>query len=185
MKREIFVLYHVCHMAKHFVNGGCGIRPFVDLRIIERKLSYSQREVDQLLKESGLKSFYDAVKALIGVWFDGDNHTELTKRMQEFLLTGGVYGSVEQCSAVRQVKSGGKLRYLLKKAFVGYRELCVCFPSLKKCPVLFPFYEVARWFKMLFGKDRKRVLATLKANDSVSTEQKSGVEKLISELDLL
>ncbi len=28
---EMFYYYHIAHMAKHFIHGGCGIRPFVDL----------------------------------------------------------------------------------------------------------------------------------------------------------
>ena len=31
MSEEMFVFYHIAHMAKHFRHGGCGIRYFIDL----------------------------------------------------------------------------------------------------------------------------------------------------------
>ncbi len=34
MPDEMFYFYHIAHMAKHFENGGCGIRPFIDLDTI-------------------------------------------------------------------------------------------------------------------------------------------------------
>ena len=33
MSNDMFVFYHIAHMAKHFIAGGCGIRSFIDLYI--------------------------------------------------------------------------------------------------------------------------------------------------------
>ena len=35
MTDAYFYFYHIAHMAKHFENGGCGIRPFIDLWILD------------------------------------------------------------------------------------------------------------------------------------------------------
>lgn len=35
MSDTYFYFYHIAHMAKHFENGGCGIRPFMDLWILD------------------------------------------------------------------------------------------------------------------------------------------------------
>ena len=34
---EAFYFYHIAHMAKHFEEGGCGIRSFIDLYYLDRK----------------------------------------------------------------------------------------------------------------------------------------------------
>ncbi len=185
MEDKLFVFYHVYHMAKHFMNGGCGIKPFLDLRLIEKKIGYNEKEVLHLLSESGLTAFYNAVKALNEVWFDGKEHTELTRNMESFVISGGVYGDFKQRSAIQQVKDGGKAKHIFKRLFVSYKELCLTFPSLKKCPLLFPLYQVVRWFKLVFGKDRERIKKTIAVNNSVSTEQKDGIKELSEQLDLL
>lgn len=185
MEDKLFVFYHVYHMAKHFMNGGCGIKPFLDLRLIEKKIGYNEKEVLHLLSESGLTAFYSAVKALNEVWFDGKEHTELTHNMETFVISGGVYGDFKQRSAIKQVKDGGKAKHILKRLFVSYSELCLTFPSLKKCPLLFPLYQVVRWFRLVFGKDRERIKKTIAVNNSVSTEQKDGIKELAEQLNLL
>ena len=35
---EFLIAHHVCHMAYHFINGGCGIKPFIDLKILLSKV---------------------------------------------------------------------------------------------------------------------------------------------------
>ena len=34
---EMFYFYHIAHMVKHFITGGCGIRPFIDLWLLNHK----------------------------------------------------------------------------------------------------------------------------------------------------
>ncbi|MFX7845188.1 nucleotidyltransferase family protein, partial [Acinetobacter baumannii] len=34
MPDELFYFYHIAHMAKHVENGGCGIRPFLDIWVL-------------------------------------------------------------------------------------------------------------------------------------------------------
>ena len=58
MSNELFLFYHVAHMAKHFVYGGCGIRPFLDLWIMENKFDFNRQALQALLKEGGIYRFY-------------------------------------------------------------------------------------------------------------------------------
>ena len=37
MSNDMFVFYHIAHMAKHFIAGGCGIRSFIDLYLLKKK----------------------------------------------------------------------------------------------------------------------------------------------------
>ena len=45
---EFFYLYHIYHMAKHFESGGCGIRPFLDLWILDNKVDHDKEKRDIL-----------------------------------------------------------------------------------------------------------------------------------------
>ena len=185
MDAEVFLLHHVQHMAQHFMNGGCGIRSFVDLRLIEKNLAFDQTRLDSILEKGGLKAFYDAVKALNNIWFDSGEHDQFTLSLEEFIAVGGVHGEEKQRSTVKQVKAGGKFKYFIKRAFIGYKELSAIFPSLKKCPPLYPFYLVLRWCKWVFSKDRKRMGRTIVINNSITEEEKQNVKNIAEKLELL
>ena len=45
------------------------------------------------------------------MWFGNAAHDEATRRLERYILYGGVYGTVDNRMSVRQAKSGGKLRY--------------------------------------------------------------------------
>lgn len=51
MPDEWFRFYHLAHMAKHVTNGGCGIRPFLDLWIMDRKAMHDWQNQTALLAE--------------------------------------------------------------------------------------------------------------------------------------
>lgn len=61
MSEELFLLYHIYHMAKHFIHGGCGIKPFIDLWIIKNKIGFDGGKAQKMLQESGLLAFYERV----------------------------------------------------------------------------------------------------------------------------
>ena len=61
MSKELFLLYHIYHMAKHFVHGGCGIKPFIDLWIIKNKIGFDGGKAQKMLQESGLLACYERV----------------------------------------------------------------------------------------------------------------------------
>lgn len=184
MSNELFLLYHVYHMAKHFIHGGCGIKPFVDLWIIKNKIDFDKVKVEKLLKESDLLLFYNRAEELMSVWFEGKPHNSVTQEMEDYILQGGVYGTLEQRLAMSQNKKGGKFRHLMGRIFLPYKSMVIYYPSLKKCPILFPFYQVRRWFRILFCGGRKAAINEIKANQNLSEEKKQAAKNLIDELGL-
>ena len=83
-----------------------------------------------------------------------------------------------------QNKKGGKFKHLMSRIFLPYKDMSIYYPSLKKCPVLFPFYQVRRWCRILFCGGRKHAMDEIKLNQSLSEEKKEEVKKLIDELGL-
>ena len=69
LSNELFWFYHIAHMARHFENGGCGVRPFVDLWIMKNKMPCDPKKYNALLEEGKLTRFAEAVVRLSDVWF--------------------------------------------------------------------------------------------------------------------
>lgn len=184
MSKELFLLYHIYHMAKHFINGGCGIKPFIDLWIIKNKVGFDEEKAQKMLQESGLLAFFERSTDLVNVWFENKEYDATTLEMENYVLQGGVYGTLEQQLAMSQNKKGGKFRHLLNKIFLSYEQMKVYYPSVKKCPILFPFYQVRRWFRILFCGGRKTAMNEIKLNQSLSEEKKQAAKRLIEELGL-
>lgn len=184
MSNELFLLYHIYHMAKHFIHGGCGIKPFIDLWIMKYKIGFDSGKAQKMLQESGMLAFYGCSIDLMSVWFEGKPHNSVTQEMEDYILQGGVYGTLEQQLAMSQNKKGGKFRHLLSKIFLSYEQMKVYYPSVKKCPILFPFYQVRRWFRILFCGGRKTAMNEIKLNQSLSEEKKRAAKNLIDELGL-
>lgn len=185
MSNEMFLLYHIAHVAKHFVYGGCGIRPFMDLWVAKNKMGYDLVKVKKLLQECGLGVFGEAVLLLSDVWFSNAQHTEVTKEMELYIVGAGSYGTMENKVAISQAKKGGRIKYALGRIFQSYPMLKIYYPRLEKYPILFPYYQVKRWCRILFTKDKKRAFAELKYNSSVSEEKKKRLATLCNDLELL
>lgn len=181
---EYFVFHHIAHMAYHFLAGGCGIRPFIDLRILKQKGFYSEEKLLPLFKESNLIRFYRSVCKLTDVWFFEGKHDDLTLQMEKYIISGGVYGNADNANAAGAAESKGKRKYLLKAAFPPYKTMCIIYPSLVKRKLLLPFYYIHRVFIKTFGKDRKRVKAKIDSTMSQSKDNIKTVDELLKNLEL-
>ena len=179
-----FYFYHIAHMAKHFLQGGCGIRPFIDIWILKKHSSFCGEEVETLLRKADLWKFAKNAEKLANIWFGSDEHNETTKQMEDYILQGGVYGTLEQQLAMSQNKKGGKFKHLLSRVFLSYRAMLIYYPSLRKCPILYPFYQVRRWFRIAFCGGRKRAFNEMKLNRNLSQLQKEKAKRLIDDLGL-
>ena len=182
MTDGLFYFYHVAHMAKHVVHGGCGVRPFLDMWLLDKQGDTAAR--DQLLAEGGLLPFAEAARALCRVWFEGAPHHEATLALEAFILDGGVYGNENNRVAIGQQQRGGRLRYALSRIFASRDELKVHFPILERRPWLAPPLQVARWFKILRRGDAKRSLDELAYNSSISHDRAFAMKRLLDTLGL-
>lgn len=154
---EFYLFHHIAHMCYHFVAGGCGIKPFLDLWILRKNGYCTEENVFPLLQKCGLIPFYSAVNDLTDVWLEGKEHTELTEQMETYVLSGGVYGNSENGNAAGAAQKKGRFRYLWSVAFPPYRTMRLIYPSLRKLRFLLPLCYFHRFFSKLFGQDRKRV----------------------------
>lgn len=101
MSNEMFYFYHVAHMAKHLQQGGCGIRTFIDLWILENLSEFKKTDRDIMLDEGGLLHFSEIASRLASCWINNSPMDSICEKMQNYILSGGVYGTKENLILVQ------------------------------------------------------------------------------------
>ena len=185
LKDEAFYYYHIAHMAKHVMHGGCGVKPFVDLWVLEHKVEHSDEKRKDLLFRGGIEKFAEAARALSKVWFEDGEHTDVTRELENFVLSGGVYGTLENSVSVGQNKKGGKIKYILSRVWLSYDVLKIQYPNLEKHKWLLSFYEAKRWLRLLFKGGVKRSVNEIKITANMDSEKVERSARLMSELGLI
>jgi len=184
LTNEMLIFYHIVHMAKHFVKGGCGIRPFIDLWLLENSLSLDTVKLNGMLEEANLLVFYESVLSLVEVWFESASHNEVTEQMEKFILNGGVYGTADNLAMVKAAKGEGKLRSFLKLMFLSRNNLEVIYPNLRRYPRLFYLYQVKRWFRIFRSDKRNKVQYITKVRNSILDDDVNSTNNLLNQLKL-
>ncbi|MBQ8291225.1 MAG: nucleotidyltransferase family protein [Clostridia bacterium] len=184
MSDELFYFYHIAHMTKHFEMGGCGIRSFIDLWLLEQDALDKREKRDALLEKAKLLTFANAARRLAEVWFSGAESDSLTEEMQQYVFSGGVYGTIDNQIAVERKKGTGKFKYILSCIFLKYDDMKITYPVLQKHKWLFPFYQVGRWLRILFRGVSKSTKEKLKVNASMPKEKEEQVSLLLQKLGL-
>ena len=183
MPDALLYTYIISHMAKHIKFGGCGIRAFVDVWILNHKVSFDKVERERLLCQAGLLSFSQAIERLANAWMEGEVPEATSASLAEYILTGGVYGTFTNKVAVQQIQKKSGVAYLWFRMVPSYKQMKFKYPNLQKCPILYPFYIVKRWLLLLNKK--KRALALQEFDQTVYQDEKQeNIAKLINDLDL-
>lgn len=181
---ELFYFYHIAHMAKHVEKGGCGMRTFLDLWILNHKMPHDKKKREALLLQGGLQKFAAGAQALSEVWFSNKEADTITKEFEQFILSGGTFGTRKNNVAIRQTKKGGKVKYLFSRIFVPHEILQNYFPILQKHKWLSVFFQPVRWLKLLFMGSAKYSAWEMKTIATFSKEEEEGIEQLFVYLGL-
>ena len=184
MTDEMFYFYHMAHMAKHVEYGGCGIRPFLDLWILDHRVQHDPAQRDLLLEEGKLFTFAKACRKLSEVWFSNVLSDDVSIQMQKYILHGGIYGNLDNRVAVQQKRRGGKVRYIMSRIFLSYDSLKVLYPTLQKHRWLTPIMQVRRWFRLLLKGRMKQSLHELNVNQTMAQEKIAETAELLTKLGL-
>jgi hypothetical protein len=184
MSDEFFYFYHIAHMAKHIEVGGCGVRPFLDLYLLDQKGDENKEAREALLKKGGLSHFAQKAKKLSRVWFGGEEPDRVSLMMQSYIFRGGLYGSFENKVAVSMEKGGGKLGYLFRRIFVPTEKLARYYPVLEKKPYLAPIMQVRRWFMLFDPYIFKMAKSEIKNNFTIENEKSKKMKSFMDEIGL-
>ncbi len=185
LTNEALYFYHIAHMVKHFEDGGCGVRPFLDLFLLHQKAEIDGEKRDELLQKGGFLTFARACEKLSAVWFGNEKTDALSAKLERYTLTGGAYGTLQNRVSVQQAKKGSKFKYILSRIFISNKELKLKYPALEKRPYLAPFYHIKRWCKPLTQRESgKQSLHELSQTTAVESDAKEENARLLKELGL-
>ncbi len=181
MSDEMLYFYHIAHMAKHIINGGCGVRPFADLWLLRYRAGFDREACTALLQKGRLARLAEGCEALSEVWFGNQDHTEVTRLLEDYIISGGIYGNVANMVAVQENQRGGKAGYLLSRIFVPYIRLRNVYPVLRRHKWLTPVMEVRRWIDMVKGGRMNQTISELQ---SLQKGDNQNIKELYQLLDL-
>lgn len=185
LSNEFFYFYHIAHIASHFKEGGCGVRFFLDLFILNNKLDYNNEKLQTLLEKYSLLNFYNESINLARFWFDNETPNDTTKLFEEYVLYSGMYGNLENRIIVKKKEKKGKFRYLLSRIFLPYNKLKYDYPKLQKCCILYPYYILKRFFKFLFNKKtRNDAVSELNKVVNIDKGKQKDIQTLLDKLDI-
>lgn len=175
---DFFFFFILSHLAHHFYPYGCGIRFFMDLWVIQHRMGIEYDEkVQRLCEEAGIEKFAETVIKLTEVWFGEDEHDGLTEAMEEYVLTSGTFGNMENVAAMGEKQRS--VQHNLKRMLIPYSKLKLIYPEMKGYQ--FPVYEVKQWGELLNRGLNKRKVMSRKA---VSDEKKEKVQLLMRQLEI-
>lgn len=153
---DVFFAYLLAHAAAHCEDCGIGIRAIMDLYVYtEREKGVDIERAFEILEPTGKAEIARELYELSQIWFGEAAHTVKTERMERYILESGVHGTIENSAQNCIDKSGGKLRYVLKKLFPSFSFMRSQYPILKRFPLLLPIMWVIRIFQKLFGERRE------------------------------
>lgn len=165
MSNEDYYLYMIAHIAKHMKYSGAGIKMVLDVWVFLRHYA-DKLDMDILnerLKYCGLDKFDANVRALVDYWFNDKEADKLTKKLADYIVQSGSFGTHKQLVAGEMAKNAagtqsrviGTLSYYVQIFFMPYNQMKESYPVLKKMPVLLPFLWVYRACRTIFFKKEK------------------------------
>lgn len=171
LQPEMHFLYLMAHTAKHILNHGSGVRPFLDMVFFCRKETLDWTWITAELQRLQLLEFTRTCFALCRHWFGAELPLENIGLKEEFLrsatekmLRDGVFGlenpeNETGAAAKNMNRAGGPylltaLGMTLRKIFPPYRDMQLIpwYSFVNGRPWLLPFAWVYRWWYCLRHK---------------------------------
>ncbi len=184
MYDEMFYFYHIAHMAKHFDVGGCGIRPFIDLWILDKIDGVDVDKRNNLLSDGGLLVFANVARELSKVWFENKTHNPVTEKTEKFIISGGAHGSLENTAKVQQLKKGGKCRYIMSMIFLSSKKIQKMYPIAQKYKWTIPIMQIRRWIEVVIRGISPRTRVMLRRSWNLSNSQAEDIKVFLDEIGL-
>ena len=184
LKGEFFIFHILAHASYHFVSGGCGVRPLLDLWLLKNKLDYDEGEVEKLCAQCELSNFYKAIRAISERWFSGAETDGEFKDVEDYILGAGVYGSSKNNVMSKTVREGGRFKFVMRYLFLPYSSMKTLYPVLEKHKWLLPVCWVRRWISRLFEGKAKKAAARIMLSGAQTDEELGKTKKMFEKLGL-
>lgn len=192
MSDEDQMIYLFTHFAKHYRDGGVGIRHILDLYVFSKAHPDMDRSyIDRELKKLRLLEFFNNVTATLAVWFDGAQESEITELITNVIFGSGAFGTAEDriaAGGLREMSDGKSAKKMRNKRirnvlFLPYEYMCESYPVLKKWKILLPVMWIVRGVKVLLFK-RDQLKQTRKNIKLLSDDRIDSYERSLNAVGL-
>ena len=178
MTDEDFYIFLVCHLYKHYVYDGTGLRSLLDLYVFNRRFDgklngkYLNAEFGKLK----LTDFERDMRQFAQHIFTGQELSESEIKELEYFISSDTMGSYDN-SLRRQLNNDdsakSKRKYVLKRLFPSFESLKTAHPVVYKYKVLYPFWIPYRSVKRILSK-RERTMYEIKQLKEIKSNQNRG-----------
>ena len=167
------------HFAKHYLEGGIGLRHITDIFVYlekfrEMDFDYIEAEFEKL----GILKFYKNVVKTVDFYFNNGTADEAVNVVSEYILASGNWGSYKshvfangaRNSASKKETKGSKIKFFLNAAFPPAEYIQSRYKILKKAPFLLVIIWPIRWADALLFK-RKSIQKKFKKIDIINDKE--------------
>ena len=169
---EDFYLYMIAHEYHHYTGGGTGLRSILDTYVYLQKQSLDMAYVAEEAKKLRIAEYESQNRSLAQHLFSGAELTEADQKMLDYIMSSGVYGTINHRVENTMAKHGyGKIKYALHRFFVpvskkneNYAAYAGSYPFFYKHKILLPLLPFYRTFRAIkAGRFKTEVKALKKA----------------------
>ena len=164
MTDEDQMVYLFTHFAKHYRDGGIGIRHMLDLYLYRKaKPQMNHGYIAQQLQKLQLFEFYQNILHTLAVWFDAEASDNVADLITDTVFGSGCFGTYTSRTVAQGIRNKAKYKDSTKRAklktvgrliFLPYEIMCEKYPVLHTAPVLLPIMWVVRWLDALLCKPK-------------------------------
>ena len=151
-------IYTIVHLARHFQDGGIGIRFVMDVYVYNHIKDMDWSYIETELKELKLWEFFGKISRLAEMWFGNDIKVEennsLYAELTTYIISNGTFGSSKNAAAISAVKKG-RFQTLWSAIFPSFKSMKSMFVWLDKWPILLPYAWVLRGLRSITSKQRR------------------------------
>lgn len=183
--REFFMFHIYSHLTYHFLSGGCGIHPLMDIWVIKYKMGITYKDAEQLLKKAGIYQFAKEIADLVDVIFSNAEKNAFSDKLLDYIFDSGLYGEQKNRIAIDKSRTNNNTAfYLIKRIFAPYQIMSAHFPILKKAPFLMPVFWIVRIFKVIFSRKINRTVSEYKTVTAFTDDQLQEIKQMCKYLGL-
>lgn len=160
MSREDEYIFTIVHLARHFKDGGIGIRFIMDVYVYNHLDGMDWDYIKTELRKLKLWEFYGNISQLADRWFGAEprcdeENNELFNKLFAYIITDGTFGTTRNAAAASTAETG-RFQSLLNAVFPSLKSMQSMFVWLEKWPILLPYAWVLRGFRSITSKRRRR-----------------------------
>ena len=116
---EDFYIYFLAHEYKHYAEGGTGLRSLLDTWVYLNQMALDEEYVAREVRKLGIADFEKQNRSLSLHLFGGKKLTEPDKKMLDYILSSGTFGTIQHMVENKMREEGwNKLQYALSRFFV-------------------------------------------------------------------